>query len=118
VQTLPVAALGTMWSGSQDSLAQPEWTEQNLVWRYHDYMTAKGITVRRKKYLPTGEVRPIFRTSGSRIGALRSRPRTQMTRTRCARPLARHTTTAASTDLRSTSPFCCLVCRMRNAWGC
>jgi hypothetical protein len=37
-----------------------ERAEQKLVLRYRDYMTAKGILVRRKKYLPAGEVRPIF----------------------------------------------------------
>lgn len=37
-----------------------ERAEQKLVLRYRDYMAAKGILVRRKKYLPAGEVRPIF----------------------------------------------------------
>jgi hypothetical protein len=37
-----------------------ERAEQRLVLRYHDYMASKGITVRRKKYLPAGEVRPIY----------------------------------------------------------
>jgi hypothetical protein len=34
--------------------------EQKLVLRYRDYMAAKGVTVRRKRYLPAGEVRPIY----------------------------------------------------------
>ena len=34
--------------------------EQKLVLRYRDYMKAKGIDVRRKRYVPSGEVRPIF----------------------------------------------------------
>jgi hypothetical protein len=34
--------------------------EQQLVGRYRDYMAAKGIAVRRKEYLPAGEVRPIY----------------------------------------------------------
>jgi hypothetical protein len=34
--------------------------EQKLVLRYRDYMAAKAIVVRRKKYLPAGEVRPIY----------------------------------------------------------
>jgi hypothetical protein len=37
-----------------------ERAEQRLVLDYHDYMAAKGITVSRKKYLPAGEVRPIY----------------------------------------------------------
>jgi hypothetical protein len=37
-----------------------ERAEQRLVLRYRDYMSAKGIVVRRKKYLPAGEVRPIY----------------------------------------------------------
>jgi hypothetical protein len=37
-----------------------ERAEQKLVLRYRDYMALKGIEVRRKKYLPAGEVRPIF----------------------------------------------------------
>lgn len=39
---------------------QAERAEQKLVLRYHDYMAAKGIVVRRKRYLPAGEVRPIY----------------------------------------------------------
>jgi hypothetical protein len=34
--------------------------EQKLVLRYRDYMKTKGIDVRRKKYVSSGEVRPIF----------------------------------------------------------
>ena len=37
-----------------------ERAEQKLVRRYRDYMATKGITVRRKKIVPPGEVRPIF----------------------------------------------------------
>jgi hypothetical protein len=37
-----------------------ERAEQKLVLRYRDYMAAKGISVQRKKYLPAGEVRPIY----------------------------------------------------------
>jgi hypothetical protein len=37
-----------------------ERAEQKLVLRYHDYMAAKGVVVRRKRYLPAGEVRPIY----------------------------------------------------------
>jgi hypothetical protein len=37
-----------------------ERAEQKLVLRYRDYMAAKGIMVRRKRYLPAGEVRPIY----------------------------------------------------------
>ena len=37
-----------------------ERAEQKLVLHYRDYMAAKGIAVRRKKYLPAGEVRPIY----------------------------------------------------------
>jgi len=37
-----------------------ERAEQKLVFRYRDYMAAKGIVVRRKRYLPAGEVRPIY----------------------------------------------------------
>jgi hypothetical protein len=39
---------------------QAERAEQKLVLRYRDYMAAKGVVVRRKKYLPAGEVRPIY----------------------------------------------------------
>src|SRR3954453_5254854 len=39
---------------------EAERAEQKLVVRYHDFMAAKGVKVRRKKYLPAGEVRPIF----------------------------------------------------------
>jgi hypothetical protein len=34
--------------------------EQKLVHRYSSHMSAQGITVVRRKYLPAGEVRPIF----------------------------------------------------------
>jgi hypothetical protein len=34
--------------------------EQRLVLRYRDYLAAKGVRVCRGKYLPVGEVRPIF----------------------------------------------------------
>lgn len=34
--------------------------EQGLVLRYRDYLESKGISVSRKKYIPCGEVRPIF----------------------------------------------------------
>ena len=37
-----------------------ERAEQRLVLRYRDHMAAKGIVVRRKRYLPAGEVWPIF----------------------------------------------------------
>ena len=37
-----------------------ERAEQKLVLRYRDYMAAKGIVVWRKKYLPAGEVRPMY----------------------------------------------------------
>ena len=37
-----------------------ERAEQKLVIRYRDYMKAKGIEVRRKRYVPAGEVRPIY----------------------------------------------------------
>jgi len=37
-----------------------ERAEQKLVFRYRDHMAAKGILVRRKKYVPAGEVRPIY----------------------------------------------------------
>jgi hypothetical protein len=37
-----------------------ERAEQKLVLRYRDYMATKGIKVRRKRYLPAGEVRPIY----------------------------------------------------------
>lgn len=37
-----------------------ERAEQKLVLRYRDFMAAKGVTVRRKKYLPAGEVRPLY----------------------------------------------------------
>ena len=34
--------------------------EQKLVLRYHDYMAAKGTAVRRRRYWPAGEARPIY----------------------------------------------------------
>jgi hypothetical protein len=34
--------------------------EQALVRRYRDHMATKGVAVTRKRYLPRGEVRPIF----------------------------------------------------------
>ena len=37
-----------------------ERAEQKLVLRYRDYMAMKGVTVGRKKYLPIGQVRPIY----------------------------------------------------------
>jgi len=37
-----------------------ERAEQRLVLSYRDHMAGKGIRVSRKKYLPAGEVRPIF----------------------------------------------------------
>ncbi len=37
-----------------------ERAEQGLVRRYRDYMAVQGIEVRRKKYLPAGEVWPIY----------------------------------------------------------
>jgi hypothetical protein len=37
-----------------------ERAEQALVVRYRDYMAARGVSVRRKKYLPAGEVQPIY----------------------------------------------------------
>lgn len=37
-----------------------ERAEQKLVLQYRDYMAAKGIVVRRKRYVPAGEVRPIY----------------------------------------------------------
>jgi hypothetical protein len=39
---------------------QAQRAEQRLVLRYRDYMAAKGVTIGRKKYLPTGQVRPIY----------------------------------------------------------
>jgi hypothetical protein len=33
---------------------------ERFVLRYRDYMAAKGVTVRRKKYVPAGEVRPLY----------------------------------------------------------
>jgi hypothetical protein len=43
---------------------EAERAEQRLVLRYQDYMAAKGVTVSRKRYRPTGQVRPM-----SRVGA-------------------------------------------------
>jgi hypothetical protein len=37
-----------------------ERAEQTLVLRYRDYMAARGISVRRKKYMPAGEIWPIY----------------------------------------------------------
>jgi hypothetical protein len=37
-----------------------ERAEQKLVLRYRDHMAAKGIVVRRKRYVPAGEIRPIY----------------------------------------------------------
>jgi hypothetical protein len=37
-----------------------ERAEQRLVLSYRDYMASKGVRVRRKRYLPAGEVRPIY----------------------------------------------------------
>ena len=37
-----------------------ERAEQKLVLQYREYMAAKGIAVRRKRYVPAGEVRPIY----------------------------------------------------------
>ena len=37
-----------------------ERAEQRLVLSYRDHMAGKGIRVSRKKYLPAGEVRPLF----------------------------------------------------------
>jgi hypothetical protein len=37
-----------------------ERAEQGLVRRYRDYMAVRGVEVRRKKYLPAGEVWPIY----------------------------------------------------------
>jgi hypothetical protein len=37
-----------------------ERAEQKLVLRYREYMAAKGIAVRRKRYVPAGEVWPIY----------------------------------------------------------
>ncbi len=37
-----------------------ERAEHKLVLRYRDHMAAKGVTVGRKKYLPLGQVRPIY----------------------------------------------------------
>jgi hypothetical protein len=34
--------------------------EQNLVLAYRDHMAGKGIFVSRKKYVPAGEVIPIY----------------------------------------------------------
>jgi hypothetical protein len=39
---------------------EAERAEQKLVLSYRDYMAAKGIRVRRKRYLPAGEVQPIY----------------------------------------------------------
>jgi hypothetical protein len=37
-----------------------ERAEQQLVMRYRDYMARKGVLVRRRRYRPAGEVRPIY----------------------------------------------------------
>jgi hypothetical protein len=37
-----------------------ERAEQKLVLQYREYMAAKGIAVRRKRYFPSGEVRPLY----------------------------------------------------------
>jgi hypothetical protein len=37
-----------------------ERAEQKLVLRYRQYMEAKGVTVRRKRYVAAGEVRPMY----------------------------------------------------------
>lgn len=37
-----------------------ERAEQKLVLRYRDYMASKGVAVGRKKYVPRGQVRPIY----------------------------------------------------------
>ena len=42
--------------------------EQGLVLRYRDYMAAKGVTIGRKKYLPTGQVRQSTAMSGLKSG--------------------------------------------------
>jgi hypothetical protein len=34
--------------------------EQKLVLRYRDHMAAKGVHVGRRRYVPAGEVRPLF----------------------------------------------------------
>jgi len=37
-----------------------ERAEQRLVMRYRDYMASKSVSVRRRRYRPAGEVRPIY----------------------------------------------------------
>lgn len=39
---------------------QAERAEQKLVLQYHDHLAAKGVVARRKKYVPAGEVWPLF----------------------------------------------------------
>jgi hypothetical protein len=39
---------------------EAERAEQSLVLLYRDYMASKGITVIRRRYLPIGQVRPIY----------------------------------------------------------
>ena len=39
---------------------EAERAEQKLVLRYRDYMASNGVTVGRKKYVPVGQVRPIY----------------------------------------------------------
>jgi hypothetical protein len=34
--------------------------EQKLVIRYRDYMASKGVDVQRRRYVPAGEVRPLY----------------------------------------------------------
>ena len=62
VDDVPIENHNTEWytvnPGSEPRKAQR--AEQALVVRYRDYMAAKGIAVTRKRYIPRGEVRPIF----------------------------------------------------------
>jgi hypothetical protein len=50
----------TYMVGPSDEPRPAERAEQKLVLRYRDYMTGKGIKVGRKKYVPAGEIRPIY----------------------------------------------------------
>jgi hypothetical protein len=51
-ETFPVTPSGQPRSAER--------AEQRLVLRYGQYMEGKGVCVRRKRYLPAGEVRPIY----------------------------------------------------------
>jgi hypothetical protein len=86
-----------------------ERAEQKLVIRYRDHMKAKGIEVRRKRYVPTGEVRPIY--CDAWVEELRALIEAKILTagTPCATRSANSTTIAASTSRQSTSPCWCLT---------